>query len=137
MEKHPIGDMMDTAMSRIKELVDVNTVVGQPITTPDGITLIPISKVLVGYGSGGSDFPVKEKSGFGLGNGAGIKIEPVGFLSINNGNVRMINIAPPANTSVDRLIEQLPDLVDKVEEIINKFKDKKSDKPESETVETE
>ncbi len=130
MEKHPIGEMMDSAMSKIKDLVDVNTVVGDPITTPDGVTLIPISKVIVGYGSGGSDFPVKEKSGFGLGNGAGIRIDPVGFLCINNGNVRMINIAPPASTSVDRLIEQLPDLIDKVEDIIKKFKDKKPEETE-------
>ncbi len=122
MEKHPIGDMMDTMMSKIKELVDVNTVVGQPITTPDGIMLIPISRVVVGYGSGGGDFPVKEKNGFTLGNGAGLKIEPVGFLSISNGNVRMINIAAPASGNVDRLIEQLPELIDKVEYLIKKFK---------------
>ncbi len=122
MEKHPIGEMMDTMMSKIKELVDVNTVVGQPITTPDGIMLIPISRVSVGYGSGGGDFPFKEKSGFSLGNGAGLKIEPVGFLSISNGNVRMINIAAPASGNVDRLIEQLPELIDKVEYLIKKFK---------------
>ena len=122
MEKHPIGEMMETTMSKIKEMVDVNTIVGTPITTPDGITLIPVSKVSFGFGSGGSDFPVKDKSGFGGGNGAGIKIEPVGFLTIKDGNVRMINITPPADTTIDRAIELIPDVIDKVEAFIEKRK---------------
>lgn len=102
--------------------MDVNTIVGTPITTPDGITLIPVSKVSFGFGSGGSDFPVKDKSGFGGGNGAGIKIEPVGFLTIKDGNVRMINITPPADTTIDRAIELIPDVIDKVEAFIEKRK---------------
>ena len=128
MDKHPIGEMMETTMSKIKEMVDVNTIVGTPITTPDGITLIPVSKVSVGFGSAGSDFPVKEKSGFGGGNGAGIKIEPVGFLTIKEGNVRMINIAPPADTTIDRVIELVPDVIDRVEAFIEK---RKADKQEA------
>lgn len=123
--EHPIGDMMEKTMSKIKEMVDVNTIVGTPITTPDGITLIPVSKVSFGFASGGSDFPVKEKSGFGGGNGAGIKIEPVGFLTIKDGAVRMINIAPPADTTVDRVIELIPDVIDKVEAFIEKRKAEK------------
>jgi len=103
-------------------MVDVNTIVGTPITTPDGITLIPVSKVSFGFGSAGSDFPVKEKSGLGVGNGAGIKIEPVGFLTIKEGNVRMINITPPADTTIDRAIELIPDVIDKVEAFIEKRK---------------
>ena len=128
MDKHPIGEMMETTMSKIKEMVDVNTIVGTPITTPDGITLIPVSKVSFGFGSAGSDFPVKEKSGFGGGNGAGIKIEPVGFLTIKEGNVRMINIAPPADTTIDRVIELVPDVIDRVEAFIEK---RKADKQEA------
>ena len=120
--EHPIGDMMEKTMSKIKEMVDVNTIVGTPITTPDGITLIPVSKVSFGFASGGTDFPVKEKSGFGGGNGAGIKIEPVGFLTIKDGAVRMINITPPADTTVDRVIELIPDVIDKVEAFIEKRK---------------
>ena len=106
-------------------MVDVNTIVGTPITTPDGITLIPVSKVSFGFASGGSDFPVKEKSGFGGGNGAGIKIEPVGFLTIKDGAVRMINITPPADTTVDRVVELIPDVIDKVEAFIEKRKAEK------------
>ena len=100
----------------------MNTVVGTPITTPDGITLIPVSKVSFGFGSGGSDFPVKEKSGFGGGNGAGIKIEPIGFLTIKEGSVRMVNITPPADTTIDRAIELIPDVIDRVEAFIEKRK---------------
>ncbi len=96
MEMHPLGEMMETTMAKIKEMVDVNTIVGTPITTPDGITLIPVSRVSFGFGSGGSDFPVKDKSGFAGANGAGVKIEPIGFLTIKDGTVRMINITPPA-----------------------------------------
>ena len=109
-------------------MVDVNTIVGTPVTTPDGITLIPVSKVSFGFAAGGSDFPVKEKSGFGGGNGAGIKIEPVGFLTIKDGSVRMINITPPADTTLDRVIELIPDVIDKVEEFIEK---RKADKQEA------
>ncbi|MGE4352663.1 MAG: GerW family sporulation protein [Oscillospiraceae bacterium] len=112
-------------MSKIKEMVDVNTIVGTPVTTPDGITLIPVSKVTFGFGAGGSDFPVKDRSGLGIGNGAGIKIEPVGFLTIKEGNVRMINITPPADTTLDRIIELVPDIVDKVEDFIEKRKAEK------------
>ncbi len=127
MEMHPLGEMMETTMSKIKEMVDVNTIVGTPITTPDGITLIPVSRVSFGFGSGGSDFPVKEKSGFGGANGAGVKIDPIGFLTIKDGTVRMINITPPADTTIDRIVEMLPDIIDRVEEFIEK---RKADKAE-------
>lgn len=102
--------------------MDVNTIVGTPITTPDGITLIPVSKVTFGFGAGGSDFPIKDKTGLGVGNGAGVKIEPVGFLTIKDGSVRMINITPPADTTLDRVIELIPDIVDKIEDFIEKRK---------------
>lgn len=122
MENSQINSMMDIAMSKIKEMVDVNTVIGTPITTPDEITLIPVSKVSVGFVTGGSDFPVKDNSGFGGGNGAGIKIDPIGFLVIKDGNVRMINIAPPAGTTIDRLVEMIPEVIDRVDAFIDKQK---------------
>jgi len=110
-------------MSRLKQMVDVNTVVGAPINTPDGITIIPISRVSFGFGSGGSDIPSKDsKSGFGGGNGAGVKIDPIGFLVIRDGNVRMLNIAPPPGTTLDRVVEMVPGVIDRVEEIIDKRK---------------
>ncbi len=122
MDRHPIGDLTEVTLAKIKEMVDVNTIVGNPIITPDGTTLIPISKVTFGFGSGGSDFPIKDKGGFGGGNGAGVKIDPVGFLTISNGVVKMLNITAPANTTVDRLVELVPDIIDKIEAFIDKRK---------------
>jgi sporulation protein YtfJ len=123
MEKHPIGDLTEVTLSKIKEMVDVNTVVGTPITTPDGITLIPVSRVSLGFANAGSDLKSRE-SAFGGGNGAGIKIEPVGFLCIQDGGVRMINIGSPASTSLDRLIEIAPEMIDKGEQLYKKYKNK-------------
>ncbi len=124
MDRHPIGDLTEVTLGKIKEMVDVNTIVGDPINTPDGTTLIPISKVTFGFASGGGEYPVSNLGGFGGGNGAGVKIEPIGFLSISEGVVKMINISPPANTTVDRLVELIPDIADKIESLINKRKNK-------------
>ena len=115
---HPLSDMMTNSMSKIRDMIDVNTVVGDPITTPGGVTIIPVTKVSIGYGSGGSDFAMGSKQPdncFGGGAGAGIKITPVAFLVIRGENVRMLPVAEPASTSVDRLIELLPDLLEKGE----------------------
>lgn len=109
-------------MAKLKDMVDVNTVVGDSITTPDGITIIPVSKVSFAFFSGGSEFKTTEKPGFGYGNGAGVKVDPIGFLVIKDSNVRMINIAPPAGTTIDRLVELIPDVIDRVEAIIDKHK---------------
>ena len=122
MENHPIGNIMDVTMTRIREMVDVDTVVGNPITTPDGITMIPVSTVSLAFGSGGADFPTKEKSGFGGGSGAGIKIIPIGFLVIKDGNVRMLNISTPAETTLDRLVELIPDVLDRLQSVVDSNK---------------
>ena len=120
--EHPIGEFMNITMSKIKDMVDVNTVVGEPITTPDGVTIIPVSRLSFGFASGGSDFTLKEQGGFAGGNGAGVKVDPMGFLVIRDGNVRMATITPPAGTTVDRVVEMIPDIIDKVEDIIEKHK---------------
>lgn len=116
---HPLTDMMSSTMGKIRDMVDVNTVIGEPITTPGGVTIIPVTKVSIGYGSGGGDFAAKNATAgsnpFGGGAGAGIKITPVAFLVIRGENVRMLPVAEPASTSVDRLIELLPDLLEKGE----------------------
>lgn len=116
---HPLTEMMSSTMGKIRDMVDVNTVIGEPITTPGGVTIIPVTKVSIGYGSGGSDFAAKNATAganpFGGGAGAGIKITPVAFLVIRGENVRMLPVAEPASTSVDRLIELLPDLLEKGE----------------------
>ena len=102
-----ISAVMTATMSKIKEMVDTNTVVGEPITTPDDITLIPLSRVSFAFASGGSEFPMKEnKNGVGCGSGAGVKVEPMGFLIVKDGNVRMLNVMPPASNTFDRLIDK-------------------------------
>ncbi len=132
MEKHPIGELMETTMSKIREMVDVNTIVGAPITTVDGITLIPVSKVSFGFAAGGSDIPSKEnrenQSGpFGGGSGAGVKIEPVSFLVIRDGNVRMIGANVQSQNSVEKVLDAMPDIIDKVKEVLPKKKDEEGD----------
>ena len=120
---HPLSEMLGDTMSKIREMIDVNTVAGTPITTPDGVTIVPITKVSIGYGGGGSDYAGKNPAGrddavFGGGAGVGVTITPVAFLVIRGENVRMLPIAEPASTSVDRLIELLPDLLDKADDFL-------------------
>jgi sporulation protein YtfJ len=134
MDKHPIGDLMETTMQKIREMVDVNTIVGNPITTEDGMTLIPVSKVTFGFASGGSDFHGKnvqpgQANTFGGGAGAGVNIIPVAFLVVKGENVRLLNIAPPATTTVDRVIETAPEIIDKVSELFKKGKKDGEEKP--------
>lgn len=126
---HPLSEMMTSSMGKIRDMVDVNTVVGDPITTPDGVTLIPITKVSVGYGGGGSDFPTKGAgdNGFGGGAGAGIKITPMAFLVIRGESVRMLPVAEPASSSIDRIIELVPDLLDRLEDALRTLKEKKAE----------
>ncbi|NCB50994.1 MAG: sporulation protein YtfJ [Clostridia bacterium] len=121
-QQNPMSEMMRVSMSKIKEMVDVNTIVGEPISTPDGITLIPVSSVSMGFGSAGSDLTSKNRPGFGGGTGAGIRIEPIGFLIIKDGSVRMLNIMPPPNTTLDRVLDMLPTLMDKAEAMNDKRK---------------
>ena len=126
MSEHPIQGMMDTSMQKIKEMVDVNTIIGEPIHCPDGTMIIPVSKVTYGFASGGSDFPTKtEKDLFGGGSGAGITISPVAFLTISNGEVKLLPIAP-ANNTADRIVEMVPDVVDKVSALFKKEKKEKN-----------
>lgn len=111
-----LPEMLQGTISKIREMVDVNSVIGNPITTADGVTIIPVSKVSVGYGGGGSDFATKNagKDPFGGGVGAGVTVTPICFLVVKDGNVRMMPVAAPANTTVDRLVEQIPDALDKL-----------------------
>ena len=113
-----LPNMLDSTIAKIREMVDVNSVVGDPIVTNDGVTIIPVSKVSVGFGGGGSDFTTRNQGNhenpFGGGVGAGVKVTPVAFLIIKEGNVRMIPVATPANTTADRLVEMVPDTLDKI-----------------------
>ena len=114
-KKTPLSDMMRTTMDKIHEMVDANTIVGQPITTPDGVTLIPISKVSFGFGSGGGDYGKTAKENFGGVAAAGVKIDPVAFLVIKDGATRVLPVAVPPVNTVDRIVEMTPDILDKVE----------------------
>lgn len=118
-----LPNMLENTMAKIRELVDVSSVVGDPITTPDGVTIIPVSKISVGYGGGGSDYVSrnanKEENPFGGGIGAGVHVTPVAFLVVKDGSVRMLPIAAPANTTADRVVEMVPDVLDQITSFID------------------
>ena len=122
-EKLP--NMLDSTIQKIKEMVDVNSVIGEPISTPDGVTIIPVSKVSVGFGGGGSDFVNKSggENPFGGGVGGGVKVTPICFLIVKDGNVRMMPVAQPANTTADRIVEIVPDTIDKLTSYLDSRKD--------------
>ena len=127
MENNPIGELMQSTMENVRNILKVDTVVGDPIYTPDGITLVPISKISVGFGGGGVEFGDKkpgEVRPYGGGNATGVKIEPIGFLIIKEGVVRMINVTPPASNTVDRIIDLVPQVMDRVDAFIDKQKSK-------------
>lgn len=126
-QKHPINDVLGLTMERLKQMVDVNTIVGTPITTPDGVTVIPISRVSMGFATGGSDFspkslPANKDNCFGAGSGAGVSITPVSFLILRGDNVRIINASPVPDGVVEKAISMVPDLVDKVTEAVSSQK---------------
>ena len=121
-----LPNMLETAIQKIREMVDVNSVIGEPIHTPDGVTIIPVSKVSVGFGGGGSDFANKTGSEpFGGGVGGGVKVSPVCFLIVKDGNVRMMAVAEPASSTADRIVEMLPDTLDKLTAYLDSKKEGK------------
>ena len=120
VKKSQLNDLMQTAMEKVREMVDTNTIVGQPITTPDGVTLIPISKVSFGFGGAGGDYGKTQPKDFGGGSAAGVKIDPVAFLVIRDGITRVLPVAVPPVSTLDRVVEMVPDLMDKVEKYFDK-----------------
>ena len=126
-----LPNMLENTITKLREMVDVNSVVGDPIATADGVTIIPISKVSVGFGGGGSDFVSKnlnkQENPFGGGVGAGVKVTPIAFLIIKDGNVRMLPVAAPANTTADRIVEMVPDTLDKIANFIDSRMEKKAE----------
>ncbi len=129
MAEHPIQGLMGVTMEKIHEMVDSNTIIGNPINTEDGTTILPVSRVTFGFASGGSDFTGKNpanKDLFGGGSGAGVSISPVAFLIIKNGNVRTVQLAEPNNT-LDRALTMLPELADKLTELAHAKDKNKND----------
>lgn len=126
---HPLPNMLESTLQKVREMVDVNSVVGNPITTPEGVTIIPVCRVSYGVGGGGSDFPTKSSTHpeypFGGGTGVGAKIEPIAFLIVKGENVRMLPVAAPANTTTDRIVEMVPDVMDRIGSFLDSRKEKK------------
>jgi len=133
MSEHPIENLMMTAMSSIQDMVDVNTIIGEPIETANGITIIPISKVCFGFAAGGSEFSgetlkeynkknedeaIQYKLPFGGGAGAGVSIHPVAFLVVQNNNVKLMPV--DHDSCLDKLLDYIPDLMQKMNDMVNK-----------------
>lgn len=141
MSEHPIEGLMKTAMNSIRDLVDVNTIIGEPIETSNNMVIIPISKVCFGFAAGGSEFSgetideykkkdkeeeVQYRLPFGGGSGAGVSINPVAFLVINCDSIKLMPISH--SSTVDKLMDYIPDVIEKVNKIVNKKMDSKENK---------
>ncbi len=135
-EQHPIQGLMYTAMQSIRDMIDVNTIVGDPVETPDGTVIIPISKVGLGFGVGGSDHsaaktPADKPNMFGGGAGGGVSITPVAFMVVGKGQIRLMPVNPNS-TVYDRILDMVPSAIDKLiegtEYVKNTFKAKKEEK---------
>jgi sporulation protein YtfJ len=132
MKDQSASGILGTAIDKIKDMVDCQTIIGDPIDAGDGIKVIPISKVTYGFASGGSDFPSKSnKDLFGGGGGAGVTISPVAFLVISNGDVSVKYISEGAENSAERIIGMVPDVVNKVSDVVTKLKNGKNNKDEA------
>lgn len=121
-----LSELMQTSMSKVREMVDSNTIIGEPIVTPDGVTLIPVSRLSFGFGCGGGDYG-KQAPKFGGASTAGVRVEPVAFLVIKEGVTRVLPVAMPAVGTVDRIIDMVPEVMDRVENFIEKRKAEKEE----------
>ena len=125
MEKgHPIESLMMTAMTSLENMVDVNTIIGDTVTSSDGTIIIPVSKVSFGFAAGGSEFgnATEKQLPFGGGSGAGVTIHPVGFLVASSDQVKFIPADQPSVT--DKLVDYIPELLNKLQELISKDDEK-------------
>ena len=122
-KKNAISAMMEASMGKIREMVDSNTVVGEPIVTADGVTLIPVSQLSFGFGCGGGDYG-KQPDKVGAAAAAGVRVEPMAFLVVKDGVTRMLPVGTPAITTVDRIVEMVPQVMDRVEGFIDKKREK-------------
>ena len=133
MSEHPIEGLMTTAMDSIRNMIDVNTIIGEPLETINNVIIIPVSKVGFGFAAGGSEFKgeaineynkkekeeqIQYKLPFGGGSGAGVSINPVAFIVIQENNVRLLPIEHCS--SIDRLLDYIPDFMDKIGNSLNK-----------------
>ena len=148
MSEHPIEGLMTTAMNSIQDMIDVNTIIGEPIETSNNIVIIPISKVSFGFAAGGSEFKgetvdeyrkrekeeeVQYRLPFGGGSGAGVTINPIAFLVIQEENVKLMPVS--YTSSIDKLLDYIPDVLDKTNHMINKCMQKSKEKKEPKDIE--
>ena len=126
--KHELENLMRSTMENLRDMIDVNTVIGDTIETSDGTYIIPISKVSFGFASGGSEFGTlakiddSEKYPFGGGSGAGISVKPVAFLVVRNDGVKLLPL--DYDTTVDRIVDSIPDIMDSIKKLCNPNKNK-------------
>ncbi|MEE1076225.1 MAG: GerW family sporulation protein [Acutalibacteraceae bacterium] len=135
--KQPLEGLMGTTIEKINQMVDVNTVIGNPITAQDGTIIIPVSKVSYGFASGGSSFAAKSapnKDLFGGGAGAGVSINPIAFIVISNGDAKVLTIDEPNSTTAEKALAMAPDVIDK---IVGIFKKEDNTSKEDEATNTE
>ncbi|MBE7060428.1 MAG: sporulation protein YtfJ [Ruminococcaceae bacterium] len=127
MSKGSINEMIGTMMDSIKEVVKVSTVVGNEVNAPDGSVIIPVTKVTCGFGATGVEIPtksaIKEEYPFGGGSGGGLSIEPMGFMVLKEGNVRIVPMVSE-QTTVEKVIDMVPPMVDKLNGIVKSYTDK-------------
>ena len=131
MAEHPIQGLMNVTMDKIRQMADSNTIIGKPIKTDDGTTILPVSRISFGFASAGTDFDGKNaanKDLFGGGSGAGVNIQPVAFLVVKDGCVRTIQLSDGSNT-VDRALTMLPELVEKLTALLKKEEKKAAAAP--------
>ncbi len=143
MSEHPIEGLMITAMNSIKDMIDVNTIIGEPIETSNNVVIIPISKVSFGFAAGGSEFKgetineyskkeeeeqVQYRLPFGGGSGAGVNINPIAFLVVQANNVKLLPVCH--SSAVDKLLDYMPDAIDKVNNLLNKQMQNKKEENE-------
>ena len=118
--KNNLSELMSATMSRVRDLVDVNTIVGEPITTADGSTIIPVTRLTMGFGSGGSDFG--QSGNFGGGGGAGVKVTPVAFLVVTEQNVRLLPMTGQGESTFDKVADMIPKITSQIEKLVDKYK---------------
>lgn len=132
MEKNnSLSELISTTMEHVRTMADANTIIGTPIQA-EGVTLIPVSRMSFGVAGGGTEFSTKKQpagdNSFGGGSGASAKLEPVAFLVVKEGSVKLLPVAPPPATTVDRVIDTVPEVVDKVTSFIESQQAKKEQK---------
>ena len=124
-KKTPLNDLMDTTMDKIRDMVDSNTIIGEPITTPDGVTVIPVSRVSFGFGAGGGDYGKTEPNDSGGAASYSVYVDAAAPLVVKDGLTRVMPVAIPAAATVDRVLDLVPEVLDRVQNFVDKKREEK------------